>query len=155
MVLTGRVLWLVFAAAVIVAVVLVLAFRGSGSAPVDFKSEPSDFEVDRVAVDSPDLAVDLIGVRGTVHPDYIDWACLLTCAESEGCHGDVQLEIAYRSLGVDQILLIAGRVDAHEGETMRIARAQRPPVPVDRVDRVTLQLASSYRPGAPTPTPME
>jgi len=153
--LTGRVVWLVFAAAVVAAVILVLASRSCRPDHSSLSSTPADFDIDSVTVQSPDLAVELVSVRGAVHPGYIDWACLLTCSEPDGCHGEVELEVAFQSLGEDRTLRLAGRIDAADGEIMRIGRAQRPPVPVDGVNLVTLHLVSSYRPGAPTPTPME
>jgi Flp pilus assembly protein CpaB len=46
-----------------------------------------------VAVVSPDLDVGLVEIRGTVHPDYTDWSCILECREAEGCRADVRLMI--------------------------------------------------------------
>ena len=94
-------------------------------------------------------------VRWTRHPDYTDWACLIECRESDGCHAEVQLVVDYISTGVSQRLTLGGRIDAAHGETVRIGRAQRPSIPVDRVERVTVEVLAAYRAGAPTPTPME
>jgi hypothetical protein len=75
-------------------------------------------------------------MRGTVHPDYTDWACLLECRERGGCHATVEVRVAYRSSGEPSRLVIGGRIDGEAGEIMRIGRAQRPPVAVDGIDSV-------------------
>ena len=63
-------------------------------APVEL---PDSFTIDDVPVQSPDLELHLVGMRGTVHPDYTDWACLLECREREGCHATVEVRVEYRS----------------------------------------------------------
>ena len=68
MALTGRVVWLVFAAAVVAAVILVLASRSCRPDHSSMSSTPADFDIDSVTVRSPDLAVELVSVRGAVHP---------------------------------------------------------------------------------------
>jgi hypothetical protein len=102
-------------------------------APVEL---PDSFTIDDVPVQSPDLELHLVGMRGTVHPDYTDWACLLECREREGCHATVEVRVEYRSDGVASRLVIGGRIDGEAGEIMRIGRAQRPPVAVDGIDSV-------------------
>jgi hypothetical protein len=97
---------------------------------------PDSFEVEDVPVQSPQLALHLVGMRGTVHPDYTDWACLLECREREGCHATVEVRVEYRSEGESSRLVIGGRIDGKVGEVMRIGRAQRPPVAVDGIDSV-------------------
>jgi hypothetical protein len=97
---------------------------------------PDSFTIDDVAVQSPDLDLHLVGMRGTVHPDYTDWACLLECRERGGCHATVEVRVAYRSSGEPSRLVIGGRIDGEAGEIMRIGRAQRPPVAVDGIDSV-------------------
>ena len=97
---------------------------------------PDAFTVDDVPVESPDLELHLVGMRGTVHPGYTDWACLLECRERGGCHATVEVRVEYRSDGVPNRLVIGGRIDGEAGEIMRVGRAQRPPVAVDGIDSV-------------------
>ena len=59
------------------------------------------------------------------------------------------------SAGEERTLTVDGRFDANAGEKMRIGRMQRPPVVVDRVESVTVEVAGPYTPGAPRPTPVQ
>jgi hypothetical protein len=97
---------------------------------------PDSFSVDDVPVQSPQMALNLVGMRGTVHADYTDWSCLVECREREGCHATVEVRVEYRSEGEPSRLVIGGRIDGKVGEVMRIGRAQRPPVAVDGIDSV-------------------
>ena len=155
--MTRRSLWLAAAVVAVAVLAAVLVWRGCRhDAPLP-SGPPADFADDSVTLVSPDLELELVSVRGLVHPAYTDWACLLVCRERRGCHADVKLEIRYRSDGEDQTLSIAGRLEGEPGETMRLGRVQRPPVAVDRVERVTVTSVVPVTPavpGAPRPTPM-
>jgi hypothetical protein len=102
-------------------------------APVEV---PDSIPVENVPVTSPDLDLLLMGMRGTVHPTYTDWACLLECREPKGCNAIVEVRVEYRSNGEPQQLIIGGRLNGEPGEIMRVGRAQRPPVAVDGIDSV-------------------
>ena len=146
-----RARWMALVAAVVVTIVIaVFLWRGFQSAPVP--PEIPSFTQEEVAAISPDLAVSEALVRGTVHPGYTDWVCLLECLEPEGCRADLRVVIDYRSHGEAQRLMIDGRVDAEMGETMRIGRVQRPPVEVDGIDKVTIEKLRSIRENGPEPT---
>lgn len=147
-----RALWLA-AAAVLVAVALaVLVARGCRPGP---PGPPADFSEDGVRLVSPEIDLVLVSVRGTAHPSYTDWACLLECREARGCGADVKLVVEYRSAGEKQTLNIAGRLVGERGQTMRVGRAQRPAVAVDRIDRVTVEVVSEVKPTATQPTPVQ
>ena len=146
-----RARWMAVVAAVVVTI-LVAVFLWRGSQPAPAPPEIPSFSGDEVTAISPDLAVSEALVRGTVHPGYTDWVCLLECLEPEGCRADLRVVIDYRSHGEAQRLMIDGRVDADMGETMRIGRVQRPPVEVDGIDKVTIEVRKSYREGGPEPT---
>ena len=105
---------------------------------------PDAIPVDEVAVESPDLDVELRAMRGIVKPGYTDWMCLLECREREGCRADVQIKIEYRSLGKPRQLTLGGRLAGEGGEIMRLGRVQRPPVEVDGIDRVTINVLRVY-----------
>ena len=149
-----RARWMVVVAAVVVTI-LVAVFLWRGSQPAPPPPEIPSFSGDEVTAISPDLAVSEALVRGTVHPGYTDWVCLVECLEPEGCRADLRVVVDYRSGGEAQRLMIDGRVDAEMGETMRIGRVQRPPVEVDGIDKVTIEVRKSYREGAPEPTPIQ
>jgi hypothetical protein len=151
----GRLRWLLLAVVVILVVIAAVLWRGRRlESPAD-QGPGGAFSVRDVPVKSPELNIEVGTVRWTRHPDYTDWACLIECRESGGCHAEVQLVVDYISSGVSRRLTLGGRIDANHGETVRIGRAQRPSIPVDRVERVTVEVLAAYRAGAPTPTPME
>jgi hypothetical protein len=112
---------------------------------------PDSISVEDVPVQSPDLELSLVGMRGTVNPGYTDWACLLECRERQGCHASVEVRVEYRSLGEPRRLVIGGRLDGEPGEIMRIGRVQRPPVAVDGIDRVDVTVLRVYGKDSPTP----
>jgi len=149
---TRRTGWLAVAAVGIAVLVALLVWR-VGRDGRDADDAPQTFDVGSVSVASPKLAVSDALVRGTVYPEYTDWSCVLECREPEGCYAEVQLTITYRSGGDELKTQLGGRVDAAMGESMRLGRAQRPPTGVDKIERVTLEVATTYRPGGARPTP--
>jgi len=151
----GRLRWILLAAAVVAVVVAVVFWRGRRLDPLPDPGSDGTFTVSDVPVESPELSIDVGTVRWTHHPDYTDWACLIQCRESDGCRAEIQLVVDYISRGSSERLTLGGRLDAVYGETVRIGRAQRPSVVVDRVERVTVEVLEAFRRGAPTPTPME
>ncbi len=150
-----RWLLLVLAVALAAAVVTVVVRRGQRpESPVADPVLEGTHTASGVPVDSPDLRILVGTVKWTNHPDYTDWTCLVECRERDGCHAEVQLVVNYVSAGRQQRLTLGGRLDAAFGETVRIGRAQRPSVTVDRVEQVTVQVVAAFRSDAPTPTPM-
>ena len=105
---------------------------------------PDAIPVEDVAVESPDLELELRAMRGTVNPNFTDWMCLLECREREGCRADVEVKVEYRSLGEPRQLTIGGRLFGEGGDIMRLGRVQRPPVEVDGIDRVTITVLRVY-----------
>lgn len=152
----GRYRWLLFVlvVAVIAAVVVIVIWRGRRVEPVVDSRPEGTHSTSDLPVESPEIDINVSTVRWTPHPGYTDWACLIECRESDGCHAEIQLVVDYISLGKRQRLTFGGRLDAEFGETVRIGRAQRPAVTVDRVALVTVKVLESFRPGAPAPTPM-
>jgi hypothetical protein len=148
----SRTRWLAVAAVGVAVLVALFVWRGCRDGQMEADA-PQIFGAGSVPVVSPELAVSDALVRGTVHPDYTDWSCILECREPDGCHAEVQLTIAYLSQGSEVFVKLGGRLDAAMGETMRLGRAQRPPTGVDEVTNVTLEVTTTYRPGGPRPTP--
>jgi hypothetical protein len=105
---------------------------------------PDSIPIEAVAVASPDLDIELRAMRGTVREGFTDWMCLLECREREGCRAEVQVRVEYRSLGEPRQLTLAGRLGGEGGEIMRLGRVQRPPVEVDGIDRVTIDVIRVY-----------
>ncbi len=141
--------WFVVIVGVVAVAGVLLLWRGCG-APRDAR-DGADQETS-IPLVSPDIAVELHSVRATVHPGYTDWACILECREVAGCRADVAVEVTYVSQGEERVLHMAGRLDAVQGQSMRIGRAHRPPSPVDRVEQVTVKVRATFIPGAPRPT---
>ncbi len=148
--------WLLLTAVVVLGIVAAfVVWRGRGLAPTAAPGLQETFTVSDVPVESPGLNIDVGTVKWTHHPEYTDWACLMRCRESEGCHAEIQLVVAYISDGAEKRLTIGGQIDSGFGETVRIGRAQRPAVKVDRVVGVRVKVLEAFHRGAPTPTPME
>jgi len=145
-------------AVIVAAVIIVGLWLWRANAPLPEPKSvtvPDAIPVEKVELASPDLEVLLVGMRGTVNPDYTDWACLLECREREGCRADIQLTVEYQSGGVPQQFMIGGRLDGDPGEIMRVGRVQRPPVEVDSIDRVSMTVLEVHRTNAPRPTEIE
>lgn len=149
-----RWLLLVLAVALVAAVVTVVVRRGLRPEPIIDPVSEEAHSASSVPVDSPDLRINVATVKWTNHPGYTDWTCLVECRERDGCHAEVQLVVDYISSGRQQRLTLGGRLDSAYGETVRIGRAQRPSVAVDRVEQVTVQVLAAFHRDAPTPTPM-
>jgi hypothetical protein len=149
--MTGNSRVLVVAALLIVAVVAAVGlyfWQGRNKTPPLPEPTqvhvPDAIPVEDVAVQSPDIDVELRAMRGTVNPGFTDWMCLLECREREGCRADVQVKVEYQSLGEPRQLIIGGRLAGEGGEIMRLGRVQRPPVEVDHIDRVTITVLRVY-----------
>ncbi len=150
---------LLAAAAVLVAAVMISLVIWRSGGPSSLKPPSAgtaeEFEFDGATLVSPGIEIVLVKVRGTVLPGYTDWAFLFECREPEGCNADLMLAVDYRSSGRPEKLYITGRVNAAEGEIMRIGRPLRPPTAVDGIDKVVVEMLRSYRDAGPEPTEME
>ncbi len=143
--------------AVAVAVLLgtVLIVRGCREKPEVVPPEAiGDFEIEKIVLDSPDIDLALLSVRGTAEEGYTDWAFVFECRENRGCRAELRLEIEYESEGEKKRLSIEGLVDVDRGETARLGRIQRPAVVIDRIDRVTVAVVAPYDPPDTAPTPI-
>ena len=153
--MTTRKQWLTVIAALAAVVAAVLLWRGCRPDDVRPPTAAGDFALDGINFTSPDLDLELVSVRGTAHPGYTDWACLVECRELSGCRADVRVRLVYVAEGEKRTLTMSGRLDSARGETMRIGRVQRPPVVVNRVVEVNVEVAAAFIPGAPRPTPVQ
>jgi len=147
--------WLLLAVIVVAVAAALMVRRGRRLEPRADPAAQTTFTVNDVPVDSPQLKINVGTVRWTYHQDYTDWACLVECRESGGCHAEVQLVLEYVASGKQQRLTLSDRLDAGYGETVRIGRVHRSALVVDRVERVTVEVLAAFHRGAPTPTPME
>ncbi len=153
---------LVVAATVVVAIIVVVGlwlWRSDSAPPAPAGPQqvavPENFSFEKARLVSPDLKVELTEIFGTVHNDYTDWACILECQSPDGCHADAELVVEYQSSGEEKKLVLGGRLDVDSGQIMRIGRAQRPPVAVDSIERVTLTVIEPRRSDSPRPTEIE
>jgi hypothetical protein len=133
------------------AVVSVITGAGCGRDPSGADAE--DFLVDSVRTDSADLNVTVQQVRGTVREGYLEWACLLQCQEANGCRADLRVTVHFESHGDPHQIVFTGRMDVDSGARAQLGRVQRPPMRVDAIDRVVIDLLSRRSPGDPPPTP--
>jgi hypothetical protein len=155
--MTGR--RILLAAAVVAAVVLaVWLMRGCGAPPTS-EHEPEAttqaIRTDDIAVVSRDLAVRLVEMRATLHPDYTDWSCVLECREGDGCRADIRMIVDYHSSGEKEKIFLSGRLDAGKGETMRVGRVQRPATEVESIDRAMITVTARHDSNQPRPTEIE
>jgi hypothetical protein len=109
--------------------------------------------VDSVKTESSDLDVKVAQVRGTLREGYMEWACLLQCADEDGCRAAVRATVHFESSGEPKEIVINGQLDAPQGGRTQLGRVQRPPVRVDDVDRVVIDVVGRRAPGDPPPTP--
>jgi len=136
------------------AVVLLMAvgLRACRS-PQPSAAPAASFSAAGVPVESPDLPLEVVEVRGELHEDYMDWACLVRCKDPGGCRADVRATVFYRSAGSTQRMTLSGPIDVPIGARARIGAVQRPPHRVDSVDRVSVRVVRTFRAGDPVPTP--
>ena len=149
-----RVVW--FGAIIVVSLLVAVFFlRGRRNAPEVTPRAIGDFDAESVVLQSPELDLALLSVRGTDHADYTDWAFVFECREPRGCRAELQLEVDFVSGGENRRLGIKGVVDADRGETMRIARIQRPAVAIASIEKVTIAVEASHSAPTVLPTPMQ
>lgn len=148
--MTGRLRpLLAIMAALALAYVSLSACRGrSGGGDV-----PASFSVENVATESPALAVEVTAVRGELHEGYVEWACLIRCEDPDGCSAQLRVTVHYTSAGKHEQITFSGPMDVPLGARARVGGVQRPPRPVDSVDRVEVKVERTITPGEPVPTP--
>jgi hypothetical protein len=116
--------------------------RAAGPEPV-----PSGFDLSGVAVDSPDLRLEISDVRGIVQGDLMRWSCRLLCRESDGCHADVVAKVFYRSPAGTGRFAFGGIIDVEEDGAATLSGVQRPPDTVESVERVEVVVRRAFRAG--------
>jgi hypothetical protein len=136
-------------------VALALLWRACRSRDDSPPPPPTDFATEKVRLVSPDLDLELLEVRGIVNPGYTDWACVFSCRERGGCRAETRVRILYLSAGEKRTLTLSGHFDAARDQKIRVGRMQRPPVAVDRVVEVTVEVEAPFVPGAPRPTTVQ
>jgi len=141
------------AALLVVAVLVVLATRTCRSRPQSVVSPAASFSAAGVPVESPDLAVEVIEVRGDLHEGYMDWVCMVRCQEPGGCRADARATVHYRSGGAAERITLSGPIDVPVGARARLSSVQRPPHRVDSIDKVAVRVVRAFAAGDPVPTP--
>jgi hypothetical protein len=144
---------LAIAALLVVALVVVVALRASRRSPGPAASPAASFSTASVPVESPDLALEVVEVRGDLHEGYMDWVCLVRCKAPEGCRADLRATVFYRSGGASERITLSGPVDVPVGARARLSSVQRPPHRVDGVDKVAVRVVRRFTAGDPVPTP--
>lgn len=130
-----------------------LSCRGRGAGPP--RPTQSEFEHARVTVESPDLEVDVVRVRGQHGSRATDWVCELRCREPEGCHAELRITVHYRSGAEDRNISFVGVIEAVDGEQAVFGGVQRPPEIVDDVVRVEIGVQQRLDPERPTPVVLD
>jgi hypothetical protein len=145
-------LLVVIGALLAVALLAVLGMRVCRS-PQPLAAPAASFSAANVPVESPDLALEVIEVRGELHEGYIDWMCLIRCKAPGGCSADLRATVFYRSAGSVERITLSGPVDVPIGARARLGAVQRPPRRVDSVERASVRVVRTFRSGDPVPTP--
>lgn len=141
-------------ALVIVVLGGVLLVQGCRDKPENPPEAIGEFDVGRVVVDSRDLDLSLLSIRGTSHADYTDWAFVFECRENRGCRAELRLEVEYTAEDETRLLSLTGVVDVDRDQAIRLARIQRPAVEIESIDRITVTVVAPYNPPSSQPTPI-
>ncbi len=149
-----RGLLIVIAVAVALAAVVWLVSRPEHepSRLIPEVDEPVRFRFADVAVASPGLAVGGAEIRGAIRPTYSSWLVVLTCAEPDGCAGEFAIEVSYHTGEASRKLGIVQHCDVANGGELRFEGIQDPPTPIDRIERLTLEVVERNIPGQPAGT---
>jgi hypothetical protein len=116
-------------------------------------SPAASFSAAGVPVESPELGLEVVEVRGELHEGYMDWICLVRCNDPGGCRADLRATVSYRSGGSGERITLSGPIDVPIGARARLGAVQRPPHRVDSVERVAVRVVRRFSAGDPVPTP--
>jgi hypothetical protein len=144
--MSRRILWFLIPV-VFVAGILLWWFTRSPEPP----PPATGFAASEVAIDSPEIKLELTDARGVVSGDVMRWTCSFVCREPEGCHADLAVTVNYSAGGTARSIGIGGTIDVGSGDPWSVSVVQRPPDQVDTVDLVEVVVRHSYGQGAPTP----
>jgi hypothetical protein len=148
----SRGLLIVMAVVIAVAAVVWLASRPEHE-PSRLKPEtdqPVRFRFADLSITSPDLEVVEPEVRGSIRASYSSWLVILICAEPEGCAGEFAVDLRYHTGSESRRLVIVNRCDVANGGELRFEGLQDPSTPVDRIERLTLEVLERGIPGQST-----
>jgi len=145
---------LVTAAAVLF---LARARRGErpGAAPARLPTPtPVPVVVSRLKVSSPDLKVGIGKLYAAPERDGTWWEFVIVCQELEGCHGELELDLAYTENGRAGHVTHREALDLPSLGQRKVRFIERPRHPVEAVEGVTVRLLRRDQPGAPRPRPI-
>lgn len=144
---------LVVIGALLAVVLLVAVGMRSCRSPQPSAASAASFSAAGVPVESPNLPLEIVEVRGDLHEGYMDWVCLVRCTNPGGCSADVRATVFYRSTGSAQRITLSGPINVPIGARARLGAVQRPPHRVDSVERVSVRVVRTFSAGDPVPTP--
>ena len=110
------------------------------------------FSYTAVALESPDLGLELTEVRGDPIEGSLDWRCVFTCQEPDGCHADVVVSVHFQSGDDARQIQFADTIHVPTGTRFRVG-GLKPPTPIKSIDHVEVRVERRFRPGDPLPTP--
>ena len=161
----GRLAATLAIAAVLVAVaiaVLLLAGRGPGpgtAARVTPRAliptpTPEPVVVAKLRVSSPDIKLGVGKLYAVPERNGTWWEFVLVCQELKGCHGELELDLAYSAGGKAGLTTRRVTVDLPSLGQQKVRFIERPRHAVDAVEGVTVRLLKQNTPGAPRPRPI-
>lgn len=110
------------------------------------------FDFEGVAVKSPDLRVGQARVRGAIQDGFSSWLVMMDCMETDGCAGEYGVKVNFHTGSDPRELVLANAFDVPMGGELRFQGLQDPSTPVDRIDKLVLEVRSS---GAPSELPYD
>ncbi len=125
---------------------------GESSSPALEPFEAILFDFDDVAVTSPDLQVGQARVRGAIQDGFSSWLVMMDCAQADGCAGEFAVKVSYHTGSEGRELVLANALEVPMGGELRFQGLQDPSTPVDRIDKLSLEVRSS---GGPSELPYD
>lgn len=119
--------------------------RPKPPAPSEVAPEPDapvPFHFAEVPVRSPDLVVEELQVSGAVAGNHTSWVVTATCAEPEGCVGELLAEVRFLSENGKGEIRLLGEFDVPSGDVLRFEGLQNGYHSVEEIDRVAIEVRS-------------
>lgn len=108
------------------------------------------FDFGGLAVRSPDLRVGEARVRGASQGEFSSWLVTMNCGEPDGCTGEFGITLSFDTGSGDRKIVLVNGLEVPMGGELRFQGLQDPSTPVERIDKLVLEVQSI---GAPTELP--
>ncbi len=110
------------------------------------------FDFAGLAVRSPDLRVGEARVRGANQGEFSSWLVVMDCEEPEGCAGEFGVTVSFDTGSADRQIVLVNDLQVPMGGELRFQGLQDPSTPVERIDKLVLEVRLM---GAPIELPYD